>query len=596
MAIAIAYDAPSDTITVTGGTEGTPATFTDIQVANDGGGWGQITNLCDRSYCLSANLKIGDGFISTFLNVNNEQISQKYKHFEVKANATLSLDGSHWYFQAKHLSPSYLNGGTINLQRSLLWYRGSHLSASSGVIDFDDSIIVTDSASNSFIFYQNVSGSIDNLYCQKIRDFSMRSANITTKTINVNESADGIGGAQPPLGATFTVKDALVTGFTSHDTRADRIHLVLENPRFHITTPYILQNNYFIKESYTCNIHIADKDGANLGTVNVKCEDKDDNEIFSVNTDGAGDIAEQIITYKKWIDTTETLTTYSPHKFTISKAGYETMVLDEITVDAPIVWHLELLDELAEGDVRDGVAYGEDSEGNLELPAVGDVESGVGYGSNGVEFTGDFEVPPEADVRDGEGYGAGGAEFTGALDLPAIGDVEKGVQFDSLTKTGTFKSPAEADVRDGSQYGKDDIEFTGTLDLPIEADVEDGIGYGAGGVEFEGDLELPAEEDVEVGVGYGSLGTEFEGDLEVPAIEDVRDGIGFGADGTELVGILDLPSISDVKLHTIFDNGTKTGTYICPIPAGEMIAYLEGSTEIEGYLEEGTNLTGEIES
>jgi hypothetical protein len=27
---------------------------------------------------------------------------------------------------------------------------------------------------------------------------------------------------------------------------------------------------------------------------------------------------------------------------TLSKAGYETLVLDNITIDSPIVWHLEL--------------------------------------------------------------------------------------------------------------------------------------------------------------------------------------------------------------------------------------------------------------
>ncbi|HUV85112.1 MAG TPA: hypothetical protein VMV86_05335, partial [Methanosarcinales archaeon] len=36
--------------------------------------------------------------------------------------------------------------------------------------------------------------------------------------------------------------------------------------------------------------------------------------------------------------------TYSPHKFTFSKAGYETIIWDNVTVDAPINWHVELQD------------------------------------------------------------------------------------------------------------------------------------------------------------------------------------------------------------------------------------------------------------
>ncbi len=95
-------------------------------------------------------------------------------------------------------------------------------------------------------------------------------------------------------------------------------------------------------EKYTCNIHVTDRDGTDLQSVTVACEDKDMTSVFSVSTDASGDIAEQTISYRKWIDTTETLTTFSPHKFTISKAGYETLILEAITVNSPIVWHLEL--------------------------------------------------------------------------------------------------------------------------------------------------------------------------------------------------------------------------------------------------------------
>ena len=102
------------------------------------------------------------------------------------------------------------------------------------------------------------------------------------------------------------------------------------------------QADNWVQETYTCNIHIVDKDGVAIQTVAVLCEDESDNDIFDVTTDASGDIAEQEVPYKRWSGTSETLTTYSPHKFTISKAGYETLILEAITVDAPIVWHLEL--------------------------------------------------------------------------------------------------------------------------------------------------------------------------------------------------------------------------------------------------------------
>jgi len=635
----------------------------------------------DGLYQVHLDFEIGDGVIPTTLESFDE-----FVYFDngvqptVKNNAILNIGklgggsspqrGAAWRWQNESQGFNFINAtGTFTCYASYLQIKpeaaaeGPEFVANCSAIL--ERVIISQEGVNQFLdfWFQSTNLSMKHIYISDGRQPALFKA---TPSV-IEDFVVGDGAGNPFTGQeniTITEADWYDTGANgavySYNSIAG-ITVIMKDPKTNIVTVKCFpDDDAEVIEQYTCNIHIADKDGADLAGVVVDCEDQFGNPVWAagtITTNAGGDITEQIINYKMWYGTSETLIDYSPHKFTISKAGYETMVLDAVTVDGKINWHLELLDELAEGDVRDGVAYGEDSEGNLELPAVGDVEDGVGFGSNGVEFTGDFKVPPEADVRDGEGYGAGGAEFegdldlpaigdvekgvdydgatktgtfkspaeadvresegygagdvefTGALDLPAIGDVEKGVQFDSLTKTGTFKKPAEADVRDGSQYGKDDTEFTGTLDLPaeadvedgvtfdgatkegnfeapVEADVEDGIGYGADGAEFEGNLELPAEEDVEVGVGYGSLGTEFEGDLEVPVIGDVRDGVGFGADGTELVGILDLPSISDVKLHTIFDNGTKEGTYICPIPAGEMIAYLE----------ESTNLIGEIES
>lgn len=65
-------------------------------------------------------------------------------------------------------------------------------------------------------------------------------------------------------------------------------------------------------------------------------------EEFSVDTDADGDIAEQTLTRKKWIGTSEAMLSFAPYTFTISKAAYETLTLENIEVDAPIVWVQEL--------------------------------------------------------------------------------------------------------------------------------------------------------------------------------------------------------------------------------------------------------------
>ena len=66
-------------------------------------------------------------------------------------------------------------------------------------------------------------------------------------------------------------------------------------------------------------------------------------EFATVQTDANGDMAEQTITWKKWTTTTEYVEVRL-HKFTFSKAGYETIIWDNVTVDAPINWSIELQD------------------------------------------------------------------------------------------------------------------------------------------------------------------------------------------------------------------------------------------------------------
>lgn len=58
--------------------------------------------------------------------------------------------------------------------------------------------------------------------------------------------------------------------------------------------------------------------------------------VFSVSTDSGGDIAEQTVTYKQWVGTSEALLSESPHTITVNKAPFANIVKNNITLDAPI--------------------------------------------------------------------------------------------------------------------------------------------------------------------------------------------------------------------------------------------------------------------
>jgi len=150
------------------------------------------------------------------------------------------------------------------------------------------------------------------------------------------------------LGNT-TITGAYLVDVQNADIRtgaASETHAIARDIKSAINTVTIARADSDVKEQYTCNISVADKDGTLIDGVEVLCEDKDDAQVFTTTTGDTdtGKIDEQVITYKTWTGTSETLVTSSPHKFTLSKAGYETLTLDNITVDGPIDWHLELQD------------------------------------------------------------------------------------------------------------------------------------------------------------------------------------------------------------------------------------------------------------
>lgn len=186
----------------------------------------------------------------------------------------------------------------------------------------------------------------------------------------------------------FAISFMYAAGFTNPAT----LHLI--DSIGEITTPVIAQGaETSVNEKYTCNIKVTDKDGAaiaNTATVactraNVVTESAKFYKCITAHTSGtfatdlaagkwveitdatilgaaptwltttdyvsaeaefsvnptSGDIAEQTITYKTWTGTSELETKYI-HEFTFSEAGYETLILENVTVDAPVVWHLEL--------------------------------------------------------------------------------------------------------------------------------------------------------------------------------------------------------------------------------------------------------------
>ena len=126
----------------------------------------------------------------------------------------------------------------------------------------------------------------------------------------------------------------------------------LINPTIDATVPVTIGHaTGIINEQYTVNITVVDKNGTGIVGATVACagsdsgtasEEYDTVGFTTADTGASGVLAPQTVTAKKWVGTSETLTNYNYFKFTITEPGYETLVMEKVTIDAPIVWHLEL--------------------------------------------------------------------------------------------------------------------------------------------------------------------------------------------------------------------------------------------------------------
>jgi len=326
--------------------------------------WGVIWNLGNGLYTVDSSLNIGNGSTATYMRTSREAIIFPSSHFYVTENATFQIgklqgswgyDGSYIAVTPSAASPYwgvFVNGGTILIYASLLRHLGSGNPADfyAGTVKIKNSIFLgaysDDSAwQRRFSFDSGLTTcEIEDAFFANTSDIFLSVTPGVFSDIHSHYNHYGIecqASGVVASGLRFTeigISDILT--WTSSSART----IICKDPKIPINGVYHVGNaDSWAKEAYTCNINICDKDGTAINGATVLCEDKDGNDIFSVNTNASGNITEQTIIYKHWQGLGSPVPTiYSPHKFTISKAGYQTLVLENITVDHPIVWHLEL--------------------------------------------------------------------------------------------------------------------------------------------------------------------------------------------------------------------------------------------------------------
>ena len=341
---------------------------TDVRkhYAWDGSGAGSAfmtEHIEDELYQIHISLEVGNGTTATTLTSVQEYVTfDSGKYVKVKANATLTLgelygdygiNGSMWKISASSWN-AFCDGGTINIYASLVRTSDKQRQLFyTGTVVIKNSILeanyYSDSAYQRRIEFWTSSCDLDKVYFNNVQEIAFYESPTSMKDVHVHRAAFGIEARAVGIEVNGPLFSSIGTAdiYVWTNNAADDFTVECIDPKEPLSTVSIVipaDNDFWIKETYTCNVTVCDKDGTLLDGVEVLCEDQADATVWTTTTGDTdtGKIDEQQINYKQWIGPDETLTTNSPHVFTLSKAGYETLILENVTVDAPIAWHLEL--------------------------------------------------------------------------------------------------------------------------------------------------------------------------------------------------------------------------------------------------------------
>ena len=315
----------------------------------------------DGVYLIHLNFEIGDGSTATTLTSLNEQVYFDGCAFSVRWNGVLTLGalkddwgwkGSCFYLNqaADSILTSHSNS-TLNLYDSeIRLVSNNYMKFNAGFVTGRNfKISATDAGNQRVYFFANTS--ID----FKKGFFSGWAAVNYYKNPTNYEDIHTHGGWQGAIiQASATLTRPTITSSGAQDIWTTNTGTIttLVSPNF---VP-VVGNNTATNECHwkeIVNIKVADKDGTALQNVVVDCVGSESGSpsteydtaqwtAGTVTTAADGTITEQTVTAKKWVGTLETETNYNYFKFTFSLAGYETLVMENITIDGPIDWHLEL--------------------------------------------------------------------------------------------------------------------------------------------------------------------------------------------------------------------------------------------------------------
>ena len=360
--MAITYDAPSNKITITGYTEGSPCTFQLIYDENVAQGWGVVHKQGANQFLLDCNLRI-----ETWLTDTKKCIT-----FDAGSNTCISVAGSGVFklgllsaegvgydgCALKVLNATAASGSPCALSGNgrYLFY-DTKISGDAGAGRLD---IRSSSAENDLIdcivgdYYLLAWKGSGKLKRVTVHDSSLYGAFIIgtlgdLSNLTIQKCSEGIR-FNPNVGNS-TFVNPVTREITNNNigvySNANASILYLINPELEAWNISwgVLATNAIIYRQYTFNLKVLDKDGNNINGATVNIWDKDDNLLVDTTTT-AGVIAEQTLSYG-YYDRAHgsVLQSYSPHKIQIRKAGTNYLTYEKkFILNEKINWRIAMVD------------------------------------------------------------------------------------------------------------------------------------------------------------------------------------------------------------------------------------------------------------
>lgn len=330
----------------------------------------------DVLYRIHLNFEIGDGSTATSLISNDECVFFHDCYFTLTAAATLSIGslynsypnyGSMWFIDSNSASIIVVHYGTFTMYASILKvtvattkYFKQYFSGATTIKRsiISGGVATSTSYEQLYTYFTNASTTLEDLMIIGGHEAFNIQADISITRVSVCGSRYGLYPANPigtsiintsGVDVPYTIVSGTKVATWDSDNSGLTVNVIDPVTAFTGSELTIGHSNTTVYLKYTINIHVTDKDGANLSGVTVDLEgsetidyDTDAWTAGTVTTAADGTITEQTINVKKWVGTSETETDYNVFRFTISKTGYETLTLENITIDSPIDWHFEL--------------------------------------------------------------------------------------------------------------------------------------------------------------------------------------------------------------------------------------------------------------